>query len=315
MKRLLLLLTFLIPLVTFGQEEPKTMGLPDFCGTDDAIQRSLQAGFDGPYDTNPANWEPKIIPVVFRGINYYAGTFNDDNYDYCVQQCEKFIDHLNYAFSQGFDKTSGTIENFDETLPFSKYYFVKADRDANCNQDASVFWQYIDGWEGEGPWSSGTGSFFVNNFGYEPTKYLNVFFANIGPIGFAGGIEYTDNNFNSPYGVHMDYRTLFDDHTVATNMRGPHMTPDDFTGQVLAHEVGHWVGLYHAHFDGSPNSVICEPGYDGTEPQGCYNRGSGFWNGDKCCDTPPENRGYYSNDPCTSGSNNDLVYSRSNVMS
>lgn len=317
MKRILLLLTFLIPLVTFGQDqsEPKPMGLPNLCSTNQSIQANLQAGFDGPYDTDPSNWQPKIIPVVFRGINHVAGQYNDDNYDYCVEQCEKFIDHLNYAFSQGFDKTSGTIENFDETLPFSKYYFVRADKDANCNEDGSIFWQYIDGWEGEAPWPSGTGSFFINNFGYEPTKYLNVFFANISAIGFSGGIEYTNSNINSPYGVHMDYRTLFDDHTIGTSMRGPNMTPDDFTGQVLAHEVGHWVGLYHSHFDSSPNNAICEPNYDGLEPQGCYNRGSSPWNGDKCCDTPPENRGYNSNDPCTSGSQNPLVYTSSNVMS
>lgn len=305
MKRLLLFLAFLIPLVTFGQDDREHT---NWCGFQAIQKNELQPDVDGPY-TPYDQITPKVIPVVMRGINYYDGQFDD--YVECVEIADSLIYYLNLYFSGGFE--GNQINGYEPAQPLApnaRYWFVKANKAPNCVDDPSIFWQSTDDRLGQlfplGSPIGGTDQQYL----YEPFENLNIIWANFGgALGYSYVNNQAGNNPDQGYGIYMLDKLFDPNHNLDNGWQG-NLTPLQLTAGVLAHEAGHWLGLYHtfSRIQTGPGATYSCGNYD-TETD-CNTQG------DKVCDTPVDIYNFACPlDPQCSGGISNIIYDQTNFMS
>ncbi len=123
-------------------------------------------------------------------------------------------------------------------------------------------------------WYSDGGQYW-NTLAWDTNRYLNIYLNNAG--GFLGYVPALPQQ-GSPAGNNLD-RVVVQWSTVGAN--APIGFPYD-QGTIAAHEVGHYLGLFHT-FNG-----------------GCASQGGCASNGDRVCDTPPSSSSAFVCDPVDS---------------
>jgi len=296
MKKLLLLLTFLIPLISFGQIDTTVLSDRFTCFPEnklygDATQQEIlntkilikerkeeRRKSKGTLQASIVQ-TPKIIPVVFNMIEFSEGQYS--NIGEAVSIAESYVEELNNYFQNGGGDPSNGIYNQSA----SNFHFVLTNLAEDCQSDFQGvrifdFADYADSF-GLSDWTEGPVNIddfpdlqVVNAMGYNPDKYLNFYWVDVSyGQGLLGGWSWLPTSNNPVHrGVFMhDY--YWDHPSIERPV------------QIMAHEAGHFFGLPHT-FSGHSDCASAT------------NEGDCNIEGDGICDTPPTVKQQACAQPC-----------------
>ncbi|MBK7669605.1 MAG: PKD domain-containing protein [Sphingobacteriaceae bacterium] len=179
---------------------------------------------------------PVVFHMIYDTVTNPGATFTEDS------SLIKAIDQLNKDFARSNADTNSISPLFKSLYINSDIVFMLAKKDpmGNCtsgivhHQSPKGFWDVSQ---------AISNPLYSSGIVWDPTKYLNVLvpgiLVNI-PFGMGSVVAYA--NFPGVY-TSGDLRDV--------------ITGYDFSGRILTHEVGHWLGLLHTFGNTNTPGITC----------------------------------------------------------
>ena len=280
-KNIFFLFLVFVSLFSFGQDK-KTHK----CGSDELHFTSIDENKDykNKFDKNNIewqkyaqkhsfNWNPKnltnqkvvtppnytTLTVVFHDLtnssSFLLPSFGETSYQYILDKLNLIYNGTNLNGTSGnntfinFCLARRTQNNINYTVDLSLHSGVSVSQNLNNSNVSQIE-------------AIANTTSVLNNF--HPSKYINIYIVDSIIGGVAGFATLPSSHGNLIDGIYIEREYLINDSNINTNMN------------VLAHEMGHYLGLFHTF-------GICRNSFEACS---CDNANCLF-NGDMICDTPP----------------------------